>query len=280
MYTYQNTLAREIKREVIAELWRQWYCVQLQRNPSSPRYRCRMLWSGRPVSADLNYEAVKDIIKKEVMAGIQGQQPGGSPQIPLPRGIFPGQDTRQILDACYQVIGQLKAEINKGLRTLQEVDPYREQEPRGATGLIKEIINKGQRRGFLGGLAAAVICHVLKPYYQDIKHYISLHSMEKGITMADQAISFAGGNSRASRKGRPTGIKDPPPGRRSLPGKKHRILSYILLVPGTGQLSPHWCQAPVATIILHLCVAELSLAPHRQFYTKVLSNPDGIIIDT
>lgn len=80
---------------------------------------------------------------------------------------------------------QLKAEINKGLRTLQEIDPYREQEPRSTTGLLKKIINKGQRRGFLGGLVAAVICHVLKPYYQGVKHSISLHSMEKVITMAE-----------------------------------------------------------------------------------------------
>lgn len=119
----------------------------------------------------------------------------------------------------------MKAEINKGLRTLQEIDSYREQEPRSATGLLKKINNKGQRRGFLGGLVvAAVICHVLKPYYQGIRQYISLHSKEKGITMADQAISFAGGNSRQQQQGQPEGASNgdqgSPAGDKKPPGEE------------------------------------------------------------
>lgn len=216
MYQHQNTLAQDVKREVMAELRQGGYT-----NVAQP-------W-GLAGSQGQTYQTVKDSVKNEVLADIQMQQVDKMAQLyGLDRSLS-DHKISQMVDARYRTIDNLKSDLKNELLAVQRLDAQRTSDPyireianvlleearrqqvpleqltqsldrktAGGTnvmGKVSTIINTGQRKGFLYGVGAMLLLHLLRP---SKLQSVVVRSMEEGMAMVDRAKSFVSSHQNPS----------------------------------------------------------------------------------
>ncbi|NMB40688.1 MAG: hypothetical protein GX996_01980 [Firmicutes bacterium] len=248
MYPNQKTLAQEVKQEVIADLQRGNFTgIPQPGRLQYPNFEAQGQWEdislGNP---DQTYQTVKESVKNEILADMQMQQLDRMAQVyGLDRSLS-DRKIQQMIDARYQAIDNLKADIKKELLALQETETQRARDPyirqtanllaeearrqgipqeqlvrsldqktstgTGLMGRLSEELNRGQRRGFLYGVGMGILCHLLLPSSRKTMRSIAVHSMEEGIAMVDRAKSFVSGR---PQQGPPPNsaapVQQPPP---------------------------------------------------------------------
>ncbi len=225
MYPSREAITRDVKREVMAEL------QQGHRAGISP--------SGSGFAAEQTYQAVKDSVKNEVLAEIQMQQ---LDRMGLGRTLS-DQNIQQMINARYRAVDDMRADIKKELLALQEMEAQRSKDPQvrqiadvlleearrqgipreqlartldrrngtgsGAMARLSDMLNKGQRKGFLGGMGLMLLCHLLMPSARGKVHSVAVRSMEEGMAMMDRARTFV--SSRYRQPPSPDAAGDQPP---------------------------------------------------------------------
>lgn len=234
MYPDQRALVEEIKREVTAEL---------QRGGHSGGYGGREQPGGYlPPPASRTYQTIKDSVKEEVLAEIQMQQ---LDRMGLGRPLSE-QKIQQMVDARYRAVDDLKADIKRELAALQEMEQRRSGDPQisriaaalaeearrqgipheqlirsldsksgksgGAMGRLSDVINTGQRKGFLCGVGAMLLCQLLLPSLRGGMHTVAVRSREEGMAMYDRARSFVSGSQQQGPPADPANPPAPPEG--------------------------------------------------------------------
>lgn len=238
MYPSREAITRDVKREVMAEL------QQEHRAGISPP------GSGySPHAAEQTYQAVRDSVKNEVLAEIQMQQ---LDRMGLGRTLS-DQNIRQMINARYRAVDDMRADIKKELLALQEMEAQRSKDPQvrqmadvlleearrqgipreqlvrtldrrngagnGTMTRLSEMLNKGQRKGFLGGMGLMLLCHLLMPSTRGKVHSVAVRSMEEGMAMMDRARTFVSSRCQqppppdaAGNQAPPADMDQPPPG--------------------------------------------------------------------
>ncbi|HZK17846.1 MAG TPA: hypothetical protein VFD15_00895 [Clostridia bacterium] len=211
MYSGENALIQDVKREVLAEL------RQVNSTGGSHPYN--------PYTGDQMYQSIKDSVKKDVLAEFEAQQMDRVAEMYGLNRSLSDRKLQRMIDDRYRDVERMKQDIKKELLTLQKEgrasDPHirqtagilaEEGQRRGVpfgqlvagldkktasgTGVmdkISEMLNTGQRRGFLYGLGSAVLCHLLIPSLRGNMRSIAVRSVEEGMSMVDRAKSFVSG---------------------------------------------------------------------------------------
>ncbi len=225
MYANQDILARDVKREVLAEL------RQGNHNYThNPHYGDQMLWrSYSPQATNQTYQTVKDSVKNEILSEIQTQQADRAARMYGIDRSLSDQNIQQMVAARYRTIDDIKSDIKKELLALQSIDAIRSKDPyisqiaeilteesrrqgipltqvlgsldqKGAWGggimkKLMDMLNKGQRKGFLCGAGSAILFNFLWPLAKSNMKSVAVRSMEEGMSVMDKAKSFMGSQS-------------------------------------------------------------------------------------
>lgn len=267
LYPNYSNLAQEVKREVIADLQQGNHTNTSQPgNPlNNPGDGNQGTGSYFPFTANQTYQTVKDSVKNEVLTEIQKQQLDNMARVyGLDRSLS-DQRIQQMIDTRFRTIDNLKADLKKELlalqakETAQTGDPYTRQiattlaeearrqglskeqlmqsleqnisKSTGPMGRLLEMLNTGQRRGFLGGIGMMLLCHhVILPLLRGNMRSVAVRSMEEGIAMVDRAKSLVRGQQQQGGQqqgnlqpqNQPTNFspvpEPPPPGGNQPPG--------------------------------------------------------------
>ena len=223
MYSYQQALADDVKREVLAEL-RQGGDTGMPLGTSA-RYRPG---SNAPPVTDRAGRAIKDSVKNEILAEIQTQQADQMAQAFGLGDTLSDQRIQQAVDARYRTIDNMKEDIKKELLAMQKIETQRARDPHisqiagtlaeearrqgipleqvmqsldkktpknpGMMGRLTDMINTGQRKGFLFGMGAACLVYLLWPSAKNNLRTVAVRSVEEGISMVDRAKTFVKGH--------------------------------------------------------------------------------------
>ncbi|NLK01019.1 MAG: hypothetical protein GX318_07270 [Clostridia bacterium] len=225
MYRNQSTIAQDVKREVLAELRQSGSgeAPHFRGSPGGSGRNAPGYWDGySPYTEDNIYRTIKDSVKNEILSDIQLQQ---GEQLAKSLGLhrsLSDQKIQQMIDARYRTIDNMKEDIKKGLAALQilEGQPYTgqiagilaEESQRqgvpldqvmqglekksssgaGVLGKVMEILNKGQRKGFLCGIGSSFLFYLLTSGRSGMQS-VAVRSLEEGMSMVDKAKSFVSG---------------------------------------------------------------------------------------
>jgi hypothetical protein len=213
LYRSEKDLIREIKGEIIAETQ--------------------------------SFQSIKDSVKDEVLAEIRSSQQEW-PAVPPQHPPLSERKIGQMIDARFQALDDLKAEIKKELHAIQEIEARRTEDPYirqvaaslagearkrgipheklmdsleqksdarpGMMGRLSRMINTGQRKGFLYGMGMMVLCQLLLPSTRGKMYSVAVRSMEEGMAMMDRARTFVSGCQQQAQPGDPAGPGPPPDG--------------------------------------------------------------------
>lgn len=230
MYANQETLAQDIKRAVLAEL-QQGRNTSVPPPGSYVGGPDRGAQEGvggyNPPVTNETYQAIKDSVKNEIMAEIRMQQ---ADQLAQSYGVgrsLSDQRIQQLIDARYRTIDNMKADLKKELQALQKMEPQPGRDPHitqiagtladearrqgipleqvmrgldqrapgsGLLARLGDIVNTGQRRGFLYGIGTGVICYLLWPFAKSNMRPVAVRSLEEGMSMVDRAKNYISGS--------------------------------------------------------------------------------------
>ena len=209
-----NSLIQDVKREVLTDLNNRYF------NNSA------LLSDFSPYPANNTYQIMKDSVRNEVLAEIQAQQTQQAAQMYGFDRVLSDQRIKQIVDQRYRSLENLKADLKKELQSIQSLekqrtaDPYirqvanslvhearqqgipleqvmqsLDQRPASGTGLMSRVsnmLNTGQRKGFLYGIGAALLVNLIWPSARNNLHSVAVRTMEEGMSLANRAKSFVG----------------------------------------------------------------------------------------
>lgn len=237
MYSNNNSLIQELKREVLSELNDPYYSTNPsfpinQGYTSTPYLNNLNSFNGSPPYPGNNtYQIMKESVKNEILAEMQAQQTQQMAQMYGFDRILPDQKIKQIIDGRYRALDNMKTDLKKELQSIQRMenqrtaDPYirqvanslvqearqqgvpleqvvqsLDQKSAPGTGMMSRIsnmLNTGQRRGFLYGIGAAFLFNLIWPSARNNLHSAAVRTMEEGMSLANRAKSFVGGHNDA-----------------------------------------------------------------------------------
>ncbi|HHU76645.1 MAG TPA: hypothetical protein GXZ24_07130 [Firmicutes bacterium] len=223
MYPYQQALADDVKREVLAEL-RRGSETNMPRGTGA-RYRPG---SYPPPVTDKAGQAIRDSVKNEILAEIQAQRADQMAQAYGLGNTLSDHRIQQAIDARYRTIDNMKEDIKKELLAMQKIETQRARDPHisqiagtlaeearrqgipleqvmqsldqktlknpGMMGKLTDMINTGQRKGFLFGIGAACLIYLLWPSAKNNLRSVAVRSVEEGMSMVDRAKTFVKGH--------------------------------------------------------------------------------------
>jgi hypothetical protein len=231
MYANQKNLIQDVKREILAEL-KQGNETNISwpaGTSSGPNYRLQGDGAANnPYATSQTYQTVKDSVKNEILAEIQMQQ---ADQIAEMYGLgrsLSDQKIQQMVDSRYRTIDNMKADIKRELLAHQKMETQRSKDPHlsqiagilageaqrqgiplerviqglgqkgsagnGTLSRILELLNTGQRKGFLCGIGTSVLFSLLWPLARGNMRPVAARSIEEGISMVGRAKNFICGN--------------------------------------------------------------------------------------
>jgi len=184
-------------------------------------------WQGssyEPRTNDQMHQTIKESVKNELLAEIEMQQMDRIAQIYGLERSLSDKKLQQKIDDRYRTIDNMKTDIKKDLLALQKMETQRSGDPlirqisgmladesqrrgvpfgqliagleqktgtgSGMMGRISNMLNTGQRRGFMYGVGAMILCSLLLPSARNNMRSIAVRSVEEGISMVERAKSF------------------------------------------------------------------------------------------
>lgn len=227
----KENLAKDVKQAVLSELRAGNYGGMPGNFPTQ--------------APDQGYQALKESIKGEILAEIRMQQFNRMAQAYGLEKLLSDQKIQQMIDQRHQAIDDLKADIKKGLLALQKIDEEQakspqtsqianllaegaqklgvpleqviqglERKPPSSTNVLEqvsELLNDRQSKGFLCGMGAVIMCHLIWPFIKNNMHSVAARSVEEGMAMVDRAKSFIGAQQQNPPPTPPNQEPPPPP---------------------------------------------------------------------
>lgn len=234
MYANKNSLIQDVKREVLAELsdLNSSPIPNYPTGPGyagTPYFNnLNSLNSFPPYPANHTYQTMKESIKNEVLGEMQTQQTQQMAQMYGFDRLLSDQKLNQIVDGRYRALENMKTDLKKELMSIQRLESQRTVDPyirQVANSLVQEarqqgvpleqvvqsldqrstagagimsrmsnMLNTGQRKGFLYGLGAAFLFNLVWPSARNNLHSVAVRTMEEGMSLANRAKSFVGGH--------------------------------------------------------------------------------------
>ena len=253
MYTNEGALIQDIKREVLTELQRGGYtnapsAIGHQYNMDSGAQWQRGGYD--PGASNHMYQPIKESVKNEILAEAEAQQANRMAQVYGLDRTLSDRGLQQMIDSRYRTVDNIKGDVKKELQTLRKMETQRSADPYvrdiagalagegqrqgipleqliagldqktntgpGIKGKFSNMINSGQRKGFLFGVGSVLLFNLIWPMAQNNMRSIAVRSVESGMSMVDKAKNFVGGqnqNPNQNQQGPPAGFTnfDPNP---------------------------------------------------------------------
>lgn len=240
MYPNEAALIRDVKQEVLTELQREGYRTKPQSaNFLNDQGYMTQQQGGAydPYATNQMYNTIKESVKNEVLAEAGLQQADQLARIYGVGNALSDRKLQQMIDARYRLIDNLKEDIKRELRTFHRMETQRSANPyvrdiaaalasegqrqgipleqliagmdrgttarTGITGKFSNMINTGQRKGFLYGMGCTMLFNLLWPMAQNNMRSIAVRSMEEGLSMVDRAKTIIRGHNQQNP---PTGF--------------------------------------------------------------------------
>ncbi len=250
MYSDQRTLAQDIKQQVLDDLRQKNYIDQPPSQRDVPletyQYGTRGSW-GRysPYTADYTYDAIKDSVKNEILEEINMQQMDRLAQAYGLNRSLSDRRVQRMIDNRYRSIDDMKSDIKRDILNFQRMEDQRSRNPytrqaantlideaqrRGipleqlvqgldrrtgtGTGImarLSDMLNTGQRKGFLSGMAMMALCNVLFPSIRNNMQSVAVRSVEEGMAMVERAKTFISGQQQPPQQQPPPQQQQQPP---------------------------------------------------------------------
>jgi hypothetical protein len=233
LYSNDRALVQNVKQEVLSELQQGNYfrASPLINYPNGyNRTGYVPQWHQQnydPFITDQMYQTVKDSVKNEVLTEIEMDRANRIARMYGIDNSLSDRRLQQMIDARYRTIDDMKADIKRELLALRRIDTQRSGDPyirqianalvdesqrrgipfnqlldtldqrnTGGTGLVgrvSDMLNVGQRKGFLCGMGASILFNLIWPFARGNMRSIAVRSLGEGMTMMDKAKSFVGG---------------------------------------------------------------------------------------
>lgn len=233
MYSNEGALIQDIKREVLAELLEggNTNVPHLAGHPNNSDHMVQ--WHSDnydPYASNQMYQTIKESVKNEILAEAEMQQADRLAQVHGVDRALSNQRLQRMIDARYRTINNMKEDIKKELQTFRKMEAQRSGDPNirdiagtlaregqrqgipleqliagldqkaaegiGITGRLSNMINTGQRKGFLCGVGGTLLFNFLWPLIQNNMRSIAVRSMEEGMSMVDQAKTVVYGQNQ------------------------------------------------------------------------------------
>lgn len=233
MYPDQRTLAQDIKQEVLADLrQRNQTHYPLPRSdmfPDSYSYGSQGPWDDHyPYTADHTYNTIKNSVKNEILNEINMQQTDQLAQAYGLNRSLSDQRVQRMIDNRYRSIDDLKGDIKRDILAFQRMEAQRSRNPytrqaantlideaqrrgmpleqlvqgldqrtgarSGIMARLSDMLNAGQRKGFLSGVAMMILCNMLFPSIKNDMQSVAVRSVEEGMSMVERAKTFISGH--------------------------------------------------------------------------------------
>lgn len=227
MYSPTKALAEDVKREVWAELQpEKWRGTQFSRYDRDP-YGMRQTNYNYPLStSDSTYQIIKDDVRNEIMAQIQMEEADRLARMYGFDRALSNQRIQQLVDSRYRTVDELRSDLKRDLLALQKMEAERTPDPHvrqiadtlvqeasrqgvplqqvtqqlnrrpastGILGWMSDLLNVGQRKGFLCGVGATLLAYLIWPGAQTNLRSVAVRSIEEGMSMVDKAKTFVSG---------------------------------------------------------------------------------------
>ncbi|MFW5649522.1 MAG: hypothetical protein ACOCG5_10565 [Candidatus Alkaliphilus sp. MAG34] len=233
MYSNEGALIQDVKREVLAELG-EGGSTNVPHPVNHPNNSDHMVQWHRdnydPYASNQMYQTIKESVKNEILAEAEMQQANRLAQAHGVDRALSDQRLQRMIDARYRTINNMKEDIKKELQTLRRMEAQRSGDPNirdiagtlaregqrqglsleqviagldqktttgmGITGRFSNMINSGQRKGFLYGVGSTILFNFLWPMIQNNMRSIAVRSMEEGMSMVDRAKTAVSGQNQ------------------------------------------------------------------------------------
>lgn len=233
MYSNEGALIQDVKREVLAELG-EGRNTDVPNPVSRPNNSDHTVQWHRdnynPYASNQMYQTIKESVKNEILAEAEMQQADRLAQVHGVDRALSDQRLQRMIDARYQTINNMKEDIKKELQTFRRMETQRSSDPNvrdiagtlvkegqrqglsleqliagldqknaagtGITGRFSNMLNTGQRKGFLYGVGGTILFNFLWPLIQNNMRSIAVRSMEEGMSMVDRAKTVVSGQNQ------------------------------------------------------------------------------------
>ena len=233
LYQNETALIQDVKQEVLADLQREGHANVFRPTSYTNSSNHMPYWHGGnydPYATNQMYQSIKESVKNEVLGEAEMQQANQMARIYGIDHALSDRKLQQMIDARYRLIDDLKEDIKRELRAFHRMDTQRSNNPyvrdiantlaregqrqgipieqlisgidrkapmgTGMVGKFSNMINTGQRKGFLYGVGCTLLFNMIWPMAQSNMRSIAVRSMEEGLSMVDKAKTFMRGNNQ------------------------------------------------------------------------------------